>query len=102
MSRQAISAAKGGGAMSVEAISWVLKQTIKQSSAKFVLVAIANCADGKEFVAWPSIAYIVEATGQDRKTVIANIKKLIEWGYIEDTGERKGATNQVIVYRLKS
>jgi len=88
--------------VSVEAISWVLRQPIGQSSAKFVLVAIANCADGQDFVAWPSISYLVEATSQDRKTVIANIKKLVEMGYLEDTGERAGATKQIVVYRMKS
>lgn len=88
--------------MSVEAISWALQQDVKHSSAKFVLVALANCADGKEFLAWPSVAYLVEATAQDRKTVTANIARLKEAGYIEDTGERRGNTKQVIVYRLKT
>ncbi|OWT68071.1 MULTISPECIES: helix-turn-helix domain-containing protein [unclassified Achromobacter] len=87
--------------MSVEAISWALKQPIKPSSAKFVLVAIANCADGQDFIAWPSMAYLTEATDQDRKTVLANVARLKEMGFLEDTGERKGSTKQVIVYRLK-
>ncbi|MFC4275549.1 helix-turn-helix domain-containing protein [Achromobacter aloeverae] len=88
--------------MSVEAISWALKQPIKPSSAKFVLVAIANCADGQDFIAWPSMAYLTEATDQDRKTVLANVARLKEMGFLEDTGERKGSTKQVIVYRLKT
>ncbi len=87
--------------MSVEAISWALKQPIKHSTAKFVLVAMANCADGNDFVAWPSIQYLIDATGQDRKTVQANLNRLREIGYLEDTGERKGQTRQVVVYRLK-
>lgn len=86
--------------MSVEAIAWALKQPIKQSSAKFVLVVIANCADGKDFVAWPSTAYLADATGQDRKTVLKNVALLREIGLIEDTGERKGDTKQIPVYRL--
>lgn len=88
--------------MSVEAISWALQQDVKQSSAKFVLVALANCANGTEFLAWPSVAYLVDATSQDRKTVTANLNRLKEAGYIEDTGERRGNTKQVIVYRLKT
>lgn len=88
--------------MSVEAISWALAQPIKHSTAKFVLVVLANCADGRHFLAWPSTAYLAETTGQDRKTVLENLKRLREMGYIEDTGERKGGTGQVIVYRLKS
>lgn len=86
--------------MSVEAITWALKQDIKPSGTKFVLVAIANCADGKEGIAWPSVAYLVDATGQDRKTVMAGINRLVATGYIRDTGERRGLTKQVIVYQL--
>lgn len=87
--------------MSVEAISWALKCQIKQSSTKFVLVAMANCADS-DMIAWPSLAYLAEATSQDRKTVLANMARLKESGYLEDTGERRGSTKQVVVYRLKS
>lgn len=86
--------------MSVEAITWALKQSLPNSSAKFVLTVIANCADGKEFLAFPSIAYIAEATSQDPKTVKVNIKRLKEWGFIEDSGKRCGGTGQVIVYRI--
>ena len=87
--------------MSVEAITWVISQKVTHSSAKFVLVMLANCADGKDFVAWPSVAYLSECTGQDRKTVLENLKRLREAGFIEDTGERKGSTKQVTVYRIK-
>ncbi len=87
--------------MSVEAITWALAQAIPHSSAKFVLVAIANLAnaDGQ---AWPSVGYLAEATSQDRKTVQANIARLRGWGYLHDSGLRKGATKQVIVYELKT
>lgn len=88
--------------MSVEAITWALKQSIKPSSLKFVLVAMANCADGREFVAWPSTEYLADATGQDRKTVLKNVGLLRDMGYLIDTGERKGHTKQVHVYRLNS
>lgn len=86
--------------MSVEAITWALKRPIKPSSTKFVLVVLANCADGHSFTCYPSIAYLVEATGQDRKTVLSNIQRLMMLGYIEDTGERKGSTKQIPIYRL--
>lgn len=87
--------------VSVEAITWALRQDIKPSSTKFVLVVLANCANGNEFLAWPSVAYLIDATSQDRKTVLANLSRLKDAGYIEDTGERRGLTKQVIVYRLK-
>jgi hypothetical protein len=52
-------------------------------------------------LAYPSTSYLAEATGQDRKTVLANMRRLIESGYIEDSGDRAGSTRQVIVYRLR-
>ena len=67
---------------------------------KFVLVVFANCANDKTCRAWPSAAYLADTTAQDRKTVQANVKRLVELGYITDTGDRKGRTKQVIVYRL--
>lgn len=87
--------------MSIEAITWALRQPVPSSSAKFVLVVVANCASGATGLAYPSIAYLSEATGQDRKTIIANLRRLSEWGLISDTGERTGATKQVPVYRVE-
>jgi len=87
--------------MSVEAITWALRQPVPQSSAKFVLVVLANCASADTGIAYPSAAYIAEATSQDRKTVLANLARLIDWGLIEDTGKRAGATKQIVVYRVK-
>lgn len=88
--------------MSVEAITWALKQPIHPSSAKFVLLVLANCSNADSMEAYPSVAYLANATSQDRKTVLANIKRLTEMGYIEDTGRRRGNTNQIIVYRLRN
>lgn len=86
--------------MSVEAITWALRQPVKPSTCKFVLVVLANCASGDTFLAYPSVAYLCDATGQDRKTVLANLTKLREWGLVEDTGKRTGVTKQVVVYRV--
>jgi hypothetical protein len=86
--------------VSVEAITWALRQPISQSSAKFVLVVLANCASADSGLAWPSVAYLSSATGQDRKTVVANLARLQEWGLIEDTGKRAGTTKQIVMYRL--
>lgn len=87
--------------MSVEAISWAFQQPIQHSSAKFVLVAMANHA-GQDMLCWPSAAHLASQTSQDRKTVQANLLRLREWGYLVDTGERRGTTKQVIVYQLKT
>lgn len=88
--------------MSLEAITWALAQPISHSSAKFILVVLSNCANAESMEAYPSTTYLAEATGQDRKTVLANLGRLREWGFIEPTGSKKGTTGQVIVYRLKS
>lgn len=88
--------------MSVEHITWALRQPVKPSSTKFVLVVLANCASGDTGLAYPSTAYLADATGQDRKTVIANLNKLRDCGLIEDTGKRVGTTKQIPVYRLNS
>jgi len=85
--------------LSVEAISWALAQPLDRSSAKFVLVAMANCANA-DMTCWPSVAYLSEATCQDRKTVLENIKRLKDIGIIRATDERRGKTGQVTVYLI--
>ena len=90
--------------MSLEATNWAWVQPVPSSSAKFVLLAIANRANPDQkgrVVAFTSIKYLADVTAQDRKTVVANLAKLREWGLIEDTGERVGRTKQVPVYEVK-
>lgn len=81
-------------------MTWAFLQPIPQSSTKFVLVALSNRAEAGTWQAWPSTTSLSEDTAQDRKTVLTNLRKLIELGYIRDTGERRGMTRQVIVYQL--
>src|SRR5690606_18236591 len=74
-------------------------------AAKHVLMCIANQTNQDPYnpsqhIAFMSIDYLVWATGQNRKTVIANMKLLQEWGLIEDTGRRIGRTRQIPVYRV--
>lgn len=85
--------------MSYEAVTWALKQPVGHSPAKFVLVAIAERVR-EENKAWPSITMLTADTCQNRKTVLANIQRLVSMGYLEDTGERKGDTGRIVVYRL--
>lgn len=93
--------------MSVEAqvCAMRIKLPPGNSTAKHVLTILANHANGDPCVeevveAWPSIKSLVDSTGQDRKTVIMNLKRLQEWGLIEDSGRRVGRTGQVVVYNL--
>lgn len=87
--------------MSNEAINWALAQPVPKSSSKFVLVAMANLADA-EMICWPSMQYLINATSQDRKTVLEGMKRLRDAGFLVDTGDRKGQTKSVVVYRLSS
>lgn len=85
--------------MSTAALAWALKQPIKPSSLKFLLVACADVTPERGLT-YPSIAYLAEITSQDRKTVIAGLAELVSRGYLRDTEKRTGATKQIVVYEL--
>lgn len=92
--------------MSLDATTWAWKVRQKQKAGgstkplkRLVLLSLADRA-GEDHCAYPSIARLVEDTEMDRKTVLKIIDELIQDGLIEDTGERKGRTKQVKVYRL--
>jgi hypothetical protein len=85
--------------VSVEAITWALGADAPSSTSKFVLVALANCARAEDGRAWPSVAYLCDATQQDRKTVIANIGRLESAGLIREVG-RMGSTKQIRMFEL--
>lgn len=90
--------------MSYEALRWAMSQPVAKSSAKFVLVAMADCVNGQGdvMVCWPTVAHLSALTALDRKTVIDAIQRLRDSGFILDTKERKGSTGQIPVYRLKT
>ncbi len=92
--------------MSLDATTWAWKVRQKQKPGgstkplkRLVLLSLADRA-GEDHCAYPSIARLVEDTEMDRKTVLKIIDELIQDELIEDTGERKGRTKQVKVYRL--
>jgi hypothetical protein len=86
--------------MSIQAQTWAYAQSsIKQSSVKFVLVTLANFAS-EHGLCFPSIECICAQTALDRKTVISALATLQSERYMIDTGERRGRTGQVKVYRL--
>lgn len=85
--------------MSIQAVSWALAQDIAISSAKFVLVCLANYSDLRG-VCYPSQAQLCDDTGQDRKTVQLNVSRLVKTGLLRDTGHRIGATRSVVVYKI--
>ncbi|WP_081075608.1 helix-turn-helix domain-containing protein [Burkholderia stagnalis] len=83
--------------MSLDATTWARHQKVGKGPAKSVLMALADYAN-ENFVSYPSVETLVAWTEQDRKTVMANLDRLKEGGWITDTGERTGRTRQVVVY----
>jgi hypothetical protein len=90
---------KGASVMSLDATRWAWLQGGIKPTAKFVLLSMADRA-GEDHECYPSIKRLCDDTNLDRKTVIRSLKVLCDCGVIVDTGKRKGATNQVIVYKL--
>lgn len=86
--------------MSFDALSWAAKCKPGSAPQKLVLLALAECAQRDNNLAFPSIAALVEFSSLNRKTVIAALASLEEGNFITDTGERMGRTKQVKVYCL--
>lgn len=86
--------------MSFDALAWAAKVRTKHSTDKLVLLGLAENASRDAGEAWPSIASLCEFGSLNRKTVIASLDRLIAAGLIAETGECKGRTAQVKVYRL--
>ena len=91
--------------MTMKAVSWAFELSLPSghSSTKLTLVAFARLArahDSDQLECWPSVGYLMACTGQDRKTVLRNIAKLVRWRLLADSGRRVGQTRKVIVYTL--
>lgn len=86
--------------MSFDALAWAAKQNTGSSGTKLVLLGLAECASRGHGLAFPSIAELVEFSSLDRKSVIANLDKLVDGGFIVDTGRKVGRTGQIKVYQV--
>lgn len=86
--------------MSFDALAWAAKQNPGSSGTKLVLLGLAECADRSHGLAFPSVAALVEFSSLDRKSVIANLDRLTDAGFITDTGRKVGVTKQIKVYQL--
>ena len=92
--------------MSLDATNWAWKLELNEKSGgsrkplkRLLLLSLADRA-GEDHCCYPSMARLERDTGLERKTVLKIIAELLEEGLIEDTGERKGTTKRVKVYRL--
>lgn len=92
--------------MSLDATNWAWRVKFPEKAGGALpalkLVVLLSMADraSEDHTCFPSINRLASDCRMNRKSVIKIIAELIEDGLISDTGERKGRTKQVIVYRL--
>lgn len=79
--------------MSAEATFWAWMMGVKPSTAKLVLLCLADCHNPDNGRCDPSNAYITQFTGLDRKTVIDALKMLEMIPLVEIT-QRRGRSPQ--------
>lgn len=85
--------------MSLEALSWAIRQEVLQSSQKFVLVMLGNYASDRG-MCYPSVETLCRATALTDDTVRRALNVLVDKGLIHDTGKKHGATQQIRIFRL--
>lgn len=87
--------------MSVFATSWAYRQQL-ESGPKFVLVALADFADG-DFVCFPGQKRLATMTGMGERTVRRHLLRLEEMGAIERVERRRAdGTRTSDLYRLSA
>lgn len=85
--------------MSIEALSWAIRQPVFPSTRKFVLVMLGNFC-GDTGLAYPSVKSLAEATGLKDETVMKSLDDLLAEKLIEDTGKKAGETRRIRVFKL--
>lgn len=86
--------------MSRDCVDALWKAEIKPATLKLTLMAICDRADNDGYRCYPSIERVSKDTSLNKKTVQANIKKLIDMGLVTDTGRRVGASQRVKVLQV--
>jgi len=92
--------------MSLDATNWAWRVGLTEKKGgsriplkRLILLSLADRA-GEDHCCYPSMQRLEKDTGLERKTVLKIIAELLEDRLIVDTGERKGSTRRVKVYRL--
>jgi hypothetical protein len=85
--------------LSDKATSWAWEQSVSSATRKLVLLCLCNNS-GAEGEVFQSVITISQATGLKDDTVRAALAALLEEGFIVDTGQRRGATQQIKVFQL--
>lgn len=86
--------------MSFLALAAVSTMRAGSAAEKLIALAYADRHNEETGCAYPSVAWLCEFGSLNRKTVIAAVTRLETAGFLTDTGERKGDTKQIKVYRL--
>jgi hypothetical protein len=86
--------------VSFPALGWASTVKVERASDKLVLLALADRHNTEHDLAYPSLAWLVEFTSLDRKTIVASLDRLEADGFIADSGQRVGKTKQVKAYIL--
>lgn len=67
---------------------------------RMILLLIASTADPHGESSFPGLEYLAELSGASVRTVQRSLDALMAHGLIEDTGERRGRTGRVVVWRM--
>lgn len=86
--------------MSFAALAAVSKMRAASAAEKLVALAYADRHNEETGCAYPSLSWLCEFSSLNRKTVIAAVMRLEAAGLLTDTGDRRGETRQIKVYRL--
>lgn len=81
--------------MSIQAVAWVLEQTIPDPAAKLVLISLANAYNGKSGRCFPSIDQIAVESSCSRSTVKRKLQWLSEMGWISVHAVRDSTGRQM-------
>lgn len=81
-------------------MAWAVSQKVERPADKLVLLGLADRHNTEYGCAFPSIAWLCEFSGLDRKTVNNAMHRLTERGLMRDSGKRIGVTKQVKAYEL--
>lgn len=90
-----------GPAADEYAIDWALAQDAGKPGPKLVLLILAwHCFNPGDTLAWPSADEIGEKANMGGTAVFENLQRLEALGLIHDSGQRRGRTGQIVVWRL--
>lgn len=81
-------------------LDWAFEQDAGGPGPKLVLVVLAKHCGKDRDRCWPAVSTICALASMGRTAVGDNLRRLEAQGLIHDTGERRGATRQVVVWQL--